>query len=361
MEPIKLYVGENYKEPKLMTYTELLFPFWGVVAKESMPYVRAAALQYQYSKNDFSLVDTIAEADYVLMPYNYERLLAVNPERVATIIKEAHEVKKPLLLDGSGDIENPIDIPNSLILRVSQYSYNKKENEITIPFIAEDLVETFYEGDVGIREKPEVPEVGFTGWASMTCKARVKLWIKELPIIMASFIDSRRRAEHKGLLYRARALSALEKSEGIITHFRARGTYSGHVKTITGNVSDNRREFVETLRNCDYALAIKGDANSSVRFYEALSMGRIPLFLDTACVLPLEDVIAYRDFCVFVDWKDTDVISEKLLEFHASVSPERFKEMQVRAREVYREYLRVDAFSKHLANILRERCLESHQ
>lgn len=361
MEPIKLYVGENYKEPKLMTYTELLFPFWGVVAKESMPYVRAAALQYQYSKNDFSLVDTIAEADYVLMPYNYERLLAVNPERVATIIKEAHDAQKPLLLDGSGDIEKRIDIPNSVILRVSQYAYRKQDNEITIPFIAEDLAETFFEGDVEIREKPEVPEVGFAGWASLTVKARVKLWIKEIPITMASLLDSERRAEHKGLLYRARALSALEKNKDIITHVRARGTYSGHVKTITGTVGDNRREFVETLRNCDYALAVKGDANSSVRFYEALSMGRIPLFLDTACVLPLEDVIAYRDFCVFVDWKDTDRIDEKLLEFHASVSPERFKEMQVRAREVYREYLRVDAFSKHLANILRERRLESHQ
>jgi hypothetical protein len=80
MTPLKLYVSEEYREPTLFTHTELMFPFWGVTAKESMPYVRAAATQYQYSKNDFALVGTIDDADYVLMPYHYDRFNAVNPE-----------------------------------------------------------------------------------------------------------------------------------------------------------------------------------------------------------------------------------------------------------------------------------------
>jgi hypothetical protein len=154
-----------------------------------------------------------------------------------------------------------------------------------------------------------------------------------------------------------RALKALGDTRGIENHFTARATYSGHVKTISGTVADNRREFVETLAASDYALAVKGDANSSVRFYEALAMGRIPLFLDTACVLPLEHILNYRDFCVFVDWRDTDRIGERLLEFHRGVSPERFKEMQVQARQAYRQYLRMDSFSSQLAAQLRSRLL----
>ncbi len=136
-----------------------------------------------------------------------------------------------------------------------------------------------------------------------------------------------------------------------------RSTYSGHVATIAGSVEDTRKRFVDTLLNSDYALCVKGDANSSVRFYEALSLGRIPLFVDTECVLPLKDQIAYRDFCVFVDWRDINRIGDILADFHEKCSPEQFKKMQMKAREAYEKYLRIDAFSSHLAESLKARLL----
>lgn len=359
MAPIRLYVGPEYREPKLFTHVELLFPFWGIAAKESMPYVRAAATQYQYSKDDFTLVENISECDYVLMPYHIDRLRAVNPGKVDAILKEAHDAGKPIIIDGAGDIEHPIDIPNSVVFRVSQYRYAAKPNEITVPFPAEDLVQSFRGGVVDVRPKSEAPAVGFTGWADLSPVKRAKIFLKELPITLGALIDAKRGAEHKGLLFRERALKALARTPGLTANFTARSTYSGHVATISGSVKSNREQFVENLAESDYALAVRGDANSSVRFYEALSMGRIPLFLDTACVLPLEDSVNYRDFCVFVDWKDTDRIGEKLVEFHRSLTPERFKEMQEKAREAYEKYLRIDAFSHHLADELRRRLAHS--
>ncbi len=353
--PVKLYAGPHYKDPAIFTHIELLFPFWGVTAKESMPFVRAAALQYQYSKNDFTLVEDIQECDYVVMPYSYERFRQVSPEKVAMIVREAREAGKPILIDGAGDIEHPIDIPNSIVFRVSQMRYSAKDNEITVPFPAEDLLQSFHGGTLTLREKPAAPAVGFTGWADVSGLKGLKIFIKDLPITLRALLDEKRGAEHKGLLFRARALAALEKTAGIVKNFTSRKTYSGHVATITGSVKNNREEFVENLAGSDYALAVRGDANASVRFYEALSMGRIPLFLDTACVLPLEDRINYRDFCVFVDWRDTDRIGEKLLEFHASITPERFKEMQEKARDAYEKHLRMDSFSRHLADMLRAR------
>ncbi len=353
MEPIRLYAPDRYRESRIFTHIELLFPFWGITAKESMPYVRAAALQYQYSKEDFVIVEKIEDANFVVMPYPYERLKAVNPKKMAMIVEEAKKANKTLLLDGAGDLEYDIDIPNSLIFRVSQYQYSKKPNEITVPFPAEDLLEAYTGGELQIRKKPTRPSVGFTGWAGMTLKKRLKTHLKELPVTCAALFDGKRGAEHKGVLFRERALNALQKNTLIEPHFTARSSYSGHVATIQGSVADNRRQFVENLLGSDYALCVRGDANASVRFYEALSLGRIPLFLDTACVLPLEDKINYRDFCVFVDWRDTDRIGDALLKFHESVSPERFEEMQREARKAYAEYLRFDSFSKHLSAMLR--------
>jgi hypothetical protein len=358
MNPVRLYAPDTYREPTLFTHIELMFPFWGVTAKETMPYVRAANLKYQYSTKDFVRAERIEDADYVVVPYQYDRLKAANPQRLGMIVEDAARAGKPLLIDGAGDIEHPIAIPNSVILRVSQYRYRTQPNEIPVPFPAEDLLETYYPAGLTPREKLDEPRVGFTGWARMSLGSRIRTELKEAPTTLAGMVSARRGAERKGLFFRARALDALSRTKGVVNNFTPRATYSGHVSTITGSIDENRREFVETLANSDYALVVKGDANASVRFYEALSMGCIPLFLDTACVLPLEDVINYRDFCVFVDWTNTDRIGEELLAFHHSCTPLRFRQMQLMARDAYRNHLRMDAFSSHLAGLLRERATE---
>jgi hypothetical protein len=352
MEPVKFYVGQEYRAP--ISHIALLYPFWGTVAKESAPYVRAAVLQYQYSKNDFALVQNIEDADFVLMPHKYERFRALYPQKVEMIIREAEDAGKPLLIDAAGDIEHPINIPGSTVLRISQFRYSKKPNEIPLPYPAEDLLESYADGSLRLREKRDRPSVGFTGWASLDFAQRLKTEIKGLPKTIMALVDPKRGAERKGLFFRQRALKALSGHPGIETNFVARASYSGHVHTLTGGVEDNRRVFVENLIDSDYALSVRGDANASVRFYEALSLGRIPLFLDTACVLPLEDKIAYRDFCVFVDWRDTDRIGDILADFHATLAPERFIAMQKAARAAYKDHLRIDAFSRELAAELRK-------
>lgn len=350
--PVRLYVGEHYREPSLYTHVDILFPFWGVAAKDSMPYVKAAVEQFQYSKDDFELVPHIEDADYVLVPYHYDRLKAANPERLAMIIQEAQEAHKPLLIDGAGDIEHPIDLPNCVVLRVSQYRYSKRENEITVPFPTEDLLLQYRNGVFVPRKKPDVPSVGFTGWAGQSRKGALKTWIKELPVTVNALINPKRGAEHKGILFRARALASLAASSRVHTNITSRNSYSGHINTMEGSAADLRKQFVDALDGSDYALCVRGDANASVRFYEALSLGRIPLFLDTACVLPCEDKIDYRSFCVFVDWKDAKHIANVLADFHRKISPEKFEYMQRASRNAYEKFLRIDAFSHYLADKL---------
>jgi Exostosin family len=355
MEPIKLYVGEQYREPKLSTHVDLLFPFWGVAIKESMPYVRRAAEQYQYSKEDFILVEHIQDADFVLVPYNYERLKNTNPRRLDHIVRDAQQAGKPLLIDGAGDREWPITLPHSVILRVSQYTYAVQSNEVPIPYGTEDLLEVYGGGVVSLRKKQDIPSVGFVGWSDPGLRTLARAYLRDLSTRISAVLQPKRGAERKGLFFRSEAIHALRANKAIDTQFVTRRSYSGHVETLEGNVEENRRRFVDNLLSTDYALCVRGDANASVRFYEALSLGRIPLFVDTACVLPLQDKINYREFCVFVDWQDVKNIDKILLNFHAKVSPDQFTQMQQKAREAYVNYLRRDAFSKELARLLRER------
>lgn len=99
----------------------------------------------------------------------------------------------------------------------------------------------------------------------------------------------------------------------------------------------------------DYIVCLRGGGNFSVRFYEALSLGKIPVFVDTDCVLPYDHLIDYRSFCVWIDQEKIPQISEAVAEFHSSISPEAFRELQLRCREMWRKYLSKDGFWRHFA------------
>ena len=56
-----------------------------------------------------------------------------------------------------------------------------------------------------------------------------------------------------------------------------------------------RFEFIRNILSSDYTLCFRGSGNYSLRFYETLCLGRIPLFINTDCKLPFEDEINWRD------------------------------------------------------------------
>src|SRR6185503_19907515 len=94
------------------------------------------------------------------------------------------------------------------------------------------------------------------------------------------------------------------RSTLVRTRFIARDFFSGAKSTIQLSPKEARREFVSTTRAGDFALAPKGDGNYSVRFLEALALGRIPVLIDTDTELPLEDRIPYEKICVRVPARD---------------------------------------------------------
>ena len=109
-------------------------------------------------------------------------------------------------------------------------------------------------------------------------------------------------------------------------------------------VSRSRLEFLENLLESDYVLCARGYGNYSHRLYEALACGRIPLFIDTDCVLPFDFAIDWKRFCVWVDQVDLRSVADRVAEFHASISGEEFEELQVACRRLWEEWLSPEAF-----------------
>ncbi|RYE12198.1 MAG: exostosin, partial [Sphingobacteriaceae bacterium] len=91
-----------------------------------------------------------------------------------------------------------------------------------------------------------------------------------------------------------------------------------------------------------------GYGNNSIRFFEALCCGRIPVFVNTDCVLPYDFLIDWKKYCVWIEEDDISKIPEKVLEFHNKYTDEEFKALQVEIRTIWRTYFTPEGFFKNL-------------
>jgi hypothetical protein len=319
-------------------YIPLLYPNLGP-QQTNMLFVEKA---FEDLREPFvELVEDPAKADYLLIPHNFSSVRD-RGGYLADYARLSHQHDLEIIVFAHGDSDAPILLPNARIFRTSQYGYKKKENEIMMPAYTEDLLEG---RTLELRNHGEKPIIGFCGWADYkNFQNRVGTMLKNAAIHVRSKRDPKLSVHTKGLTLRRRALETLERSPAVATNLCIRKSHSAHAKTITMDPVQARREYIENLTNSDLALCIKGDGNYSLRFYEALSLGRMPLFLDTDCVLPLEDVIRYDDFIIRVPFQDLRRIDEVVAEKWQSLDTARFHDMQKKAREAFEKYLSVKSF-----------------
>jgi glycosyltransferase involved in cell wall biosynthesis len=180
---------------------------------------------------------------------------------------------------------------------------------------------------------------------------------KELPTRFRSVFDVRYRACTKGVLWRQKAIKVLRASERVKLNLLERSSFSANSKTAEGDMSKLRKEMIDIILQSDYALDVRGDANDSTRLFEILSLGRIPVIVDTERNFPFSDKIDYSSFALVVDFRDIKKLHEKIAEFHANISPERYEQMQRNAREAFVNYFRIDALTRLITEELRTELL----
>lgn len=288
------------------------------------------------------LVMDPAEAEVLAIPHYWGQVRSNQPY-LNSLVDLAEKFSKKIIIIAPGDSDAEINIPNSIILRNSQYKSTLRPNEIIIPGFADDLLGG---RDLVIRKKGPRPVVGFCGWAGFVsgdkyCRYLVKILISKLKVLLG---DRGALVRRQGLWFRRKALKILGASKLITTNFIIRRSYSGTNKTAELDLKQARAEYIENMVGSDFILCVKGDGNFSVRFFEALSLGRIPLLVDTDCPLPLEDLINYDEFLVKVDCCDMSSLPSKTAEIYQAWSDEEYEKKQRRVREVFDQYLQIDKF-----------------
>lgn len=291
------------------------------------------------------LVGSAQEADVLLVPHPFAAARK-HDAYMAQMTEAAVRLGKKLVLVLYGDSDEIITIPNTVVLRTSQYSYRKQPHELMMPAYAEDLLagRAFTP-----RAKGDRPTVGFCGWSKpKNLKNRIGTFVKNALTEAKALVNGDRRSELKGITLRSRALDCLRGTDGIVCNFIERSSYSGHKNTISLDPVRARQEFVANMEGSDFVLCVKGDGNFSYRFYETLSMGRIPLLLDTHCCLPLEDRIDYSAFVCRVPLSDLRNIGIRVREWYDACSPEEWMKRQQLARDAFTKQLCAPAFFRIL-------------
>ena len=325
----------------------LLYPNFGKEERDAILFMNNA---FRDIHSPFvQITEDPAKADYLLLAHNFSTLRKRH-DYVAEFEALSKKHNKKIIVFWHGDRDDRVPLSNAIIFRTSIYGHSKRPEEIAMPAYAEDLL---HGEQLQIRSKQKVPTIGFCGWADYrSLRNRLGTYAQNALIDTQVFLSSQPilRARCKGLSFRREAIAALKCTDAIRTNFIIRSSYSGHKNTINVDPETARREYRDNMLQSDLALCVKGDGNFSYRFYEALSLGRIPLLIDTDCALPFAEKIDYDSFILRVTFQDIAKLQERVREWWDGLSEERFMEMQKKAREAYSAYLSVPAFLEYITH-----------
>lgn len=297
-----------------------------------------------YFEKSAVFVDAPESADAIILPHNFKEVDAEAESYIKMHADTAQRLNKPLFVFSFGDHTDTTRFdPRVYVLRLSTYRSELESRDIVVAATAEDFGIPHY------RDKVELPTVSFCGFAGFkTLKLWLRYYARNAYWELRAQFNPLARAHKQGIYWRRRIMRACLRSKKIKCNFIVRRSFSGALRTIELPPEQARAEFLGNMRNSDFVLAPKGDGNYSNRFMEVLSMGRIPVLIDTDIALPFEKEIPYEKFVVRVPMEKVEKTPEYICSFYDSLSPEEWQERQRLARRAYEEYLRQDVFFENL-------------
>jgi hypothetical protein len=244
-------------------------------------------------------------------------------------------VRHCVFLDGRDDTE-PLQVthPGVTIFRTSLLTHARLPHERAMPAPCDDVLATVG-GKLVERPWSKRPLVGFCGFVGSRLKR-------------LAFHALQQHQKSVALDLRERSLCAFEESSAIQTLFIRRSAFwGGSMSRFHFNEAHQRKvrdEFIRNLLDTDYTLCVRGKGNFSFRLYETLSAGRIPIFVNSDCVLPFEDRIDWKSHAVWLDQTEIETAVDKLLDFHEKLGPRGFGDLQRANRSLWEDWLSPEGF-----------------
>ncbi|GGA86129.1 hypothetical protein GCM10008015_28540 [Flavobacterium palustre] len=337
---LKLYTEQEYLIPENRRFVfPLLFDLW---------YAPNTNLVEKYQ-----IVSEIANCDIAVVPVDIARFDAgKKQQKLNDFIDSALNLNKKVWMYSAGDYGKSISVSNQVYtFRLSGFASKLNAQTFILPSFINDPYASFSK-EFRTIGKLQQAQIGFVGHASHSFLKKIKEYLLFLNYNSRRFIGEIQtdyQPFYPSGVKRYQYLKLLEKNPEIKTNFIYRNQYRAGVKTEAAK-KKTTLEFLENMESNPYTFCMRGAGNFSVRFYETLAMGRIPLVVDTDFSLPLDNEINWEKHCVIAK---SNKIAETLIHFHQNCSSEDFELIQRNNRKLWQTHLEREAYFLKIYSIFK--------
>jgi hypothetical protein len=280
----------------------------------------------------FRVADKLADCDVVIYPHPY-----ADDSATAAVADIARAEQKPCLFFSQDERLPPSRLSFGTLYRSSIFKRLPHERAHAV-FIS-DVREEAPQHATVVVEREDRPRLGFCGYVGTPIRRAI-----------LRLLGARQKVEALDL--RSRVLRYAQQDQRLDSHFITRADYLGAATLAvfdqTHPLADARQAFLQNLFKCSYGLAMRGKGNHSVRFYEILAAGRIPVFINTNCVLPFEAEIPWKTIMPWIEHEDIPSIGDRLLRFHNQMDEAGFRDKQLELRALWEARLTPIPYFTHI-------------
>lgn len=336
---IKVFTDNNYLTPE---FRKIIFPVL----------LDIHFLKTPLALENYQIIDDVENADVVIVPVAINYFFKEKKQAELNLfIDKALALNKKVWVYSAGDFGITFR-KDVTVFRLGGFKSKLSKNEQIMPVFVSDPYTYVLNTEWFTLNKTEKPTIGFVGNANGSFSKKIKENLIFLKLNFKRQFDKSigdYQSFFSSSSVRHTVLKNLEKSSSIICNFIYRDSYRGGAQT-ENQIKKSTVEFFQNIENNLYTVCIRGAGNFSVRLYETLMMGRIPVIIQSDAKLPLEKAVNWEKHAVFVYQNN---IIEELIKFHDKFSNEEIIEIQKNNRDLMLNlFLRINYFKKvyHLEN-----------
>ncbi len=304
---------------------------------------------------NYTLTESAEEADAFLYPLDYlYQSRDISKDEFKNLYELAQHHNKKLLVYTGGDYGKTFNDTRILVWRNAGYRSSNDASTIIVPSFINDPLK-LHNFEINYHPYTKRPKIAFTGFATNSPLENLRFYFSNLKRSLHIFLG-RDKADYpkfyNAASRRFKYLKALENDKNVETDFIYRNQYRAGAQTLEQR-AQTTRSFFYNINQSPYTFCLRGAGNFSIRFFETLACGRIPVLVDTDVALPLTHHIDWDQHICRVP--EGAQVAQALLKFHKKFNQQSFTQLQESNRNLFLHTLQRHHFFQHLYPELKRR------